>query len=216
VTNLEVSEDDFILLYGTEAGIPHPHGHFNHSKFVVWLHRPTLVLLFEVFYVFFINFQCWIWKAYPDLSIIYSSLTKLNFYFKNVTHVNQKCELLHCALCVVNNLYLFSWIWMQQWTWSFKAPVWSTATALQWRVARRGGSKVMGKEVSVGGIRAGLCLHPSLPPHPGTSSIRHKCVSALSQMLYNSWELCWVFIELFIPIYSRISDYSWLWQQEVV
>jgi hypothetical protein len=48
---------------------------------------------------------------------------------------------------------------------------------------REGESKVTGKEVSVVGIRAGVCLHPSLPPSPGASSIRHKHVSALSQML---------------------------------
>jgi hypothetical protein len=47
--------------------------------------------------------------------------------------------------------------------------------SVQWGAAGTG--------VSVGGVRVGLCPHPSLSPPPGTSSIRHKHVSALPDVV---------------------------------
>jgi hypothetical protein len=57
-------------------------------------------------------------QIYPSRMVFEQSYISA---FRNVTDVHQQWELLHCALNVVNSLYLFSWIWMKQWTRSFKA-----------------------------------------------------------------------------------------------
>jgi hypothetical protein len=72
---------------------------------VARLHRPTMVSLFEVFCVLFINFRTLSSKIMPDLSITYSFLTKLNFYFHERDSREPK---LNFASIVVNNVCMYS------------------------------------------------------------------------------------------------------------
>jgi hypothetical protein len=85
----------------------------------------------------------------------------------NVTHMKQKWELLHCVLSFVNNLYLFFLNLDATMNSIIQGSHMINSHSAAVEGDREGGSKVMGKEVSVGGIRAGLCLHPSLLPPPG-------------------------------------------------
>jgi hypothetical protein len=64
-----------------------------------------MVSLFEVFYVYFINFRTLNSKIiHKFIHHTQFFLTKLNFYFHERDSREPKLRLLHCALSVVNNL----------------------------------------------------------------------------------------------------------------